>query len=179
VRQSRGDFRGADPSRGRFRDYVKTSVIHLLGEFRRRDQRRNQTLPLSDGAAKTEAQTELDDTEFVLAWRKELLNRAWHEMELRQPPDGAPYYAALRIKAEEPTLSAGNLAGRLKKMGHGSHNAAGVRQLLHRARQTYSSLLTEEVKRSLASDDPDELASELADLGLLTYCRMRPPRVRE
>jgi DNA-directed RNA polymerase specialized sigma24 family protein len=176
LRFVRGDFRRADPSRGRFRDYVKTSVIHLLGEFRRREERRNQTLPLFEAVANVAAQTEFDEAEFVQAWRKELLNRTWHEMELRQSPNGAPYYAALRIKAEEPSLSSTDLAGRLEKSGLGSHNAAGVRQLLHRAREIFSSLLTEEVKRSLASDDPDELASELADLGLLTYCRTRLAR---
>ena len=45
MRFVRGDFRHADPDRGRFRDYVKTAVIHLLGEIRRREQTRRRAMP--------------------------------------------------------------------------------------------------------------------------------------
>src|SRR3954470_18004769 len=36
LRFVRGDFRHARPERGRFRDYVRTAVIHLISEFRAR-----------------------------------------------------------------------------------------------------------------------------------------------
>jgi RNA polymerase sigma factor (sigma-70 family) len=174
LRFVRGDFRRADPTRGRFRDYVKTAVIHLLGESRRQDRRRDRVHPLIDHAATTPpdpAQMEIDEAEFLKAWRKELLNRAWHEMETRQPAASPPYYAALRLKADEPGLTGSDLAERLAASGHGPYTTAGVRQLLHRARESFSTLLMEEVARSLTNDDPDELASELADLDLLIYCR--------
>jgi DNA-directed RNA polymerase specialized sigma24 family protein len=174
LRFVRGDFHRADPTRGRFRDYVKTAVIHLLGESRRQDRVRDRVHPLLDGAATAPpdpAQIEIDEAEFVKAWRKELLNRAWHEMETRQSVDGPPYHAALRLKADQPGLTAPDLAGQLAATGRGSYTAAGVRQLLHRARETFAALLLEEVARSLTTDDPDELALELADLDLLTYCR--------
>src|SRR6266436_612212 len=39
VRFLRGDFRRADPDRGRFRDYLKTSLIHLVTDYHRARQR--------------------------------------------------------------------------------------------------------------------------------------------
>src|SRR5436190_8288049 len=42
----RGDFRHARPDRGRFRDYVAVAVGHLVGEYRRREGRKEKPLPL-------------------------------------------------------------------------------------------------------------------------------------
>src|SRR5262245_61954396 len=36
VRFLRGDFQNADRGRGRFRDYVKTSLFHLVADYQRR-----------------------------------------------------------------------------------------------------------------------------------------------
>jgi DNA-directed RNA polymerase specialized sigma24 family protein len=169
----RGDFRHADPAKGRFRDYVKTAVIHLLNEFRRR-QFNQRALPLDSQAVGGVAEpsvTDAEDAEFIVYWRKELLNRAWRELELREPADGPPSYTILRLKADEPNLTATVLAERLGNFGRGSYTAPAVRQLLHRARESFASLLLDEVARSIISDDPDLLALELADLELLTYCR--------
>ncbi len=170
----RGDFRHADPAKGRFRDYVKTAVIHLLGEFRSRRKSRQRTVPLEGQAAVaplTPPPIEGDEAEFSVLWRKELLNRAWREMELQQLATGPPYYAALRLKAEQPDLTASALADRLRPSGSGDYTAAGMRQVLHRAREIYAGKLLTEVARSILSDDPGLLAEELAELELLTYCR--------
>src|SRR3712207_7176976 len=42
VRFLRGDFRRADPQRGRFRDYVKTALIHLVIDHQRAEQARSE-----------------------------------------------------------------------------------------------------------------------------------------
>jgi RNA polymerase sigma-70 factor (ECF subfamily) len=170
----RGDFRHADPAKGRFRDYVKTAVIHLLGEFRSRRMSQQRTVPLEGQAAvapPTPTPIEADEAEFTILWRKELLNRAWREMELQQLTTGPPYYAALRLKADQPDLTAAALTERLRSSGSGDYTAAGVRQVLHRAREIYAGILLTEVARSILSDNPDLLAEELVDLELLTYCR--------
>jgi DNA-directed RNA polymerase specialized sigma24 family protein len=176
----RGDFRHADPAKGRFRDYVKTAVIHLLNEFRRR-QNQKQALPLAcDAAAAVSdpSETIAGDAQFTALWRNALLNRAWCELERREPADGPPSYTVLRLKADEPTVTAPVLAEQLARLGRGSYSAAAVRQLLHRARESFASLLLDEVARSILSEDTDLLASELADLELLTYCRQALARRR-
>lgn len=114
---------------------------------------------------------EADEAEFLALWRKELLNRAWREMELQQSSTGPPYYAALRLKAEIPELSAAELAERLRTAGHGDYTTAAIRQVLHRSREIFAEKLLDEVSRSILSTDPDTLADELAQLDLLTYCR--------
>src|SRR5690242_2756490 len=39
LRLIRGDFRGVDPGRGRFRDFVKGVLFHLIADYHRRQQR--------------------------------------------------------------------------------------------------------------------------------------------
>lgn len=170
----RGDFRHADPAKGRFRDYVKTAVIHLFGEFRRARKARARKMPLGAQVAVaplTPPPIEADEAEFLALWRKELLNRAWREMELGQSSTGPPYYAALRLKAGAPELSAADLALRLREAGHGDYTAASVRQVLHRSREVFAERLLDEVRRSILSNEPGALADELAELDLLIYCR--------
>ena len=136
MRFARGDFRHANPDRGRFRDYVKTSVIHLLGEIQRREQTRLRALALNSGMVEvlpTPSRSEVEESEFQQVWRKELLNRAWYELERQQRDDAPPYYAVLRMKADQPDLTAVELAAQLQNSGNGAYTASGVRQVLHRA----------------------------------------------
>ncbi len=174
MRFVRGDFRHADPDRGRFRDYVKTSVIHLLGEIRRSEQARLRALALNSGMVEvlpTPSHSEVEETEFQQVWRKELLNRAWYELERQQREDAPPYYAVLRIKADQPDLTAVELATQLQNSSKGAYTASGVRQVLHRARELFADRLLAEVAHSVMSEDRAILMEELIDLDLLTYCR--------
>ncbi len=174
MRFVRGDFRHADPDRGRFRDYVKTAVIHLLGEIRRSEQKRLRELALRSGMAHvlpTSTPVDVQETEFQQVWRKELLNRAWLELEQQQKDVGPPYYVALRIKADHPDLTSAELAAQLRNSGKGAYTATGVRQILHRARELFADRLLDEVGRSVMSQNRDVLVAELIDLDLLTYCR--------
>ena len=49
LRFVRGDFRRADPDRGRFRDFVKTSLFNLITDYRRQQRAPDhlQQLPLA------------------------------------------------------------------------------------------------------------------------------------
>src|SRR5213080_1066670 len=44
----RGGFKGADPQRGRFRDYVRAALAHLVSHHRQRQRRQPRQLP-ADG----------------------------------------------------------------------------------------------------------------------------------
>lgn len=171
LRFVRGDFRHADPSRGRFRDYVKTAVVRLLDEFRRNRRARPVGLPINAVGEPSDDARVLDDAEFQRLWRSELLNRAWRELADRQVPGGPPYYQALRLKADDPSATADQIADRLKAQGEADYTPAGVRQLLHRAREQFAGLLLDEVRRSLTAHDADALSEELAELDLLRFCR--------
>src|SRR5437667_9614348 len=73
VRFLRGDFHRADPGRGRFRDYLKSALIHLVTDFRRSQQRKPRPLDHDTPAPKFEDPD--DDAVFLAGWRAELLDR--------------------------------------------------------------------------------------------------------
>src|SRR5207302_1174530 len=79
LRFVRGDFKRADPSRGRFRAFLKTALYHLVIDY----QRRRRHLPLTPEAPEpaVEAASLHDaDRDFLATWRAELLNRAWQDL---------------------------------------------------------------------------------------------------
>jgi hypothetical protein len=49
--------------------------------------------------------------------------------------------------------------------------ADSARQLLHRARRRFAELLIDEVTHSLGTHEPGQVAEELIELGLMSYCR--------
>ncbi len=169
VRFLRGDFRNAAPGRGRFRDFLKVSVRHLMHDHWRRQGKALAALPEDASAPPADAVD--PDRPFLEKWREELLALAWGALEQAQEQAGLPYYAALRLKTERPELRSAQLAEQLGARLGKRFTEEGVRQLLHRARQKFADLLVEEVARSLGRPTSDELEQELTDLDLLAYCR--------
>lgn len=168
LRLVRGDFKRARADRGRFRDYVKTVLFHLVGDYRRRQ--RSLPLHFSDScleAVSIAAPPEDSDREFREHWREHLLERAWAALAEVQPK----FYQVLRFRAEHPKMASPqmvqHLAGRLGQ----PLQASAVRQMLHRAREKLANMLVDEVAASLSRPTADEIASELQELRLLDYCR--------
>src|SRR5437868_1827150 len=94
VRFLRGDFRGADPGRGRFRDYLKTALIHLATDHHRSRQAGPRSLP-PDAAA---PETSEDEDAFVAGWRAELLDRTWDALAAAHPTE----HAVLLLRVNDP-----------------------------------------------------------------------------
>jgi RNA polymerase sigma-70 factor (ECF subfamily) len=174
LRFLRGDFGRADRSRGRFRDYLKSSLRHLVAEYHRQGARRPEG-PLGSVAlaAPQEEATPAEDEEFLTAWRKALLDRAMQALKAGQKEGGAPYHAVLKAHTDRPELTSSQLAEHLTAtLGPAeSFTDAGVRKLLQRARETYTDLIVEEVAGSVPTRDRDRLERELIDLGFHGYCR--------
>ncbi|HZT79316.1 MAG TPA: sigma-70 family RNA polymerase sigma factor [Gemmataceae bacterium] len=172
VRFLRGDFRNVNPERGRFRDFLKTSVLHLIVDFHRRRKVRPQQLSpdAPEPADPSDDLAELD-RQFQQSWREELLNRSWEALARVERQTGQPFHTVLRFKAKNPDLRSAELAERLGAQMGKPLTAAGVRQTLHRARERFADLLLDEVLGSLDRPTLADLEQELADLGLLEYCR--------
>lgn len=172
LRFLRGDFKRADPQRGRFRNFVKTAVLNLVTDHRRRQKARPQGLgpdaPEPTGPGTDEAKL---DREFLTRWREELLARAWAALERAQDHTDQPLHAALKFRAEFPDLSSAEMAEKLGLRLGRPLNANGVRQLLHRARKVFAEFLLEDVIQSLDAPTADQVEQELIDLGLWEYCR--------
>jgi RNA polymerase sigma-70 factor (ECF subfamily) len=172
LRLVRGDFRNADPGRGRFRDFVKTALCHLIVDHRRRQQhRRHEALGADSSELAATAVTLPSDEEFLARWREELLNRAWEALARQEQEAGQPYYTVLRFRAENPSVRSAEMARLLGPRVGKTLTDVGIRQTLHRAREKFAELLLAEVGHSLQTDAPDRLEQELIDLDLLAYCR--------
>ena len=105
------------------------------------------------------------------SWCDELLARAWASLAAIEAATGKPYYAVLRFRADHEKMSSPQIAEQLGPQLGKPFTAAGVRQILHRAREKFADLLLEEVTHSLQTPTVEHLEEELVELGLLEYCR--------
>jgi len=168
LRFLRGDFRRAAPERGRFRDYVKTALIHLVTDHHRTQQARPRSLPgdVPELAAPS-AESEDSDRAFLASWREELLDRTWRALARVNPA----YHAALLLRIDHPDLPSPRMAEELTARLGRPFTAASVRKTLQRAHEKYADLLVAEVETSLDEPTAEDLEKELSELDLLRYCR--------
>jgi RNA polymerase sigma-70 factor (ECF subfamily) len=167
-----GQLRGADPARGRFRDYVKGMLCHLLADHHRQQQRRPVGLTEEPPASGPDDATGAEeDRAFREVWRSELLARAWAGLQALEEGICSPWYSVLYLRARHPQLRSPELAELCGARLGTAMSAAAVRQALHRARGKFAELLLYEVRQSLAEPTRQRLEEELVELGLYEYCR--------
>ena len=128
VRLLAGDFAGADPERGRFRDFLKTAIRNMVrNHWGRQKRRRSARFDLSQVAA------DAADDEWLGHWRHNVLDAVWKALEKceQEQPDSAAH-TVLRLRTEYPDESSPQLAARLSaKLGKPIRPDA-TRQKLHR-----------------------------------------------
>lgn len=170
LRLLRGDFKNAHPERGRFRNFLKTAVFHLIVDYqkRRRPRQLDSAIPEPTVDAASVAESE---RQFLASWREEMLDRAWQALHDFEKQTGQPYHAVLRFRTEHPLLSSAELAQQLSAHLGKNYTVNAVRQALHRSREKYAELLLHEVAAALRSDNREELEQELIELELHTYCQ--------
>src|SRR5579871_861839 len=180
LRFLRGDFRRADPERGRFRDFVKGVLFHLIADHHRRKRVQPQHLP-ADGAEPAAAEPSPQDAleqGFCDSWREELLARTWAALDRIEKQTGQPFGSILRFRIEHPELRSPQMAEQLSAQFQRRLSADWVRQMLHRGRDKFADLLLAEVAETLRHPTREELQTELSDLGLLVYCQTALKRYR-
>lgn len=172
VRFMKGDLHRADPTRGRFRDFVKGVLFHLIADHYRRLKRTPTALPdgslADDGHA---ADPAADDRQFTADWREELLCRAWVALEKHERETGQLYYTVLLQRAKRPDVRSAEMAEQLSAELGRPLRADAVRQTLHRSREKFAGLLLDEILQTLREPTLETLEAELIDIGLLEYCR--------
>jgi RNA polymerase sigma factor (sigma-70 family) len=171
LRLVHGDLRGADPERGRFRNFVKGTLFHLVADYRKKQRRWPGRLPADGATLAANPQDMESDRLFVESWCDELLARAWAALAATDATTGQAFYAVLRFRADHPEMRSPQIAEQLAAEMGRPFTAAGVRQTLHRARERFAALLLDEVSHSLEDPTADQLEQELVELGLLDYCR--------
>ncbi len=174
MRVMQGAFRRVDPQRGRFRDYLKTTLIHLVTDYQNRLRHRpvpldktfnEPAVPAADPAAAEE--------QFLQSWKEELLARAWESLEKVERQGGQPYYSVLRFRAENSAATSAEMAAQLTEQLRPEHpfTDTGIRKTLQRAKMQFADLLLEEIAQSLDNPTAEELERELIDLELMPHCR--------
>ncbi|QDU59124.1 RNA polymerase sigma factor [Aeoliella mucimassa] len=169
----RGDYGKADPAKGRFRSFLKTSLYHLIVDFqRRRGRQQQQATPLVDDTPDdVESYQAPDDQEFINSWRANLLGRVWQQLEREELTTGKPYHTVLRARVEHPDVRSPELAKLVSDLLHKEMNAGAVRVMLHRAREKFGDLLIDEVANTLSDASAEAVEEELIELDLWQYCK--------
>jgi RNA polymerase sigma-70 factor (ECF subfamily) len=172
LRFVRGDFRNANPEKGRFRDLLKSALYHLIIDFHKRKQR---DMPhLSPDGPEPSAQMEStydSDRQFLKAWREEVLNRTWDLLADEERRSGRSLHTVLRFRADHPDMRSAQMAEELSPRLGKTVTADWIRKWLHEGREKFAELLLEEVARSLRDPSPDAVEEELIDLSLYEYCK--------
>ncbi len=168
LRFVRGDFRRADPQRGRFRDYLKKALIHMVTDYQRMRQAWPRQLdPAAPELADSHPESIHEEEEFLKSWREELLERTWKALAEAQPT----YHAVLLYRLENPDAPSTGVAQELSVQLGKPLNAAAVRKATQRAHEKFADLLLDEIQHSLGTAATAALRDELIALDLLRYCR--------
>jgi RNA polymerase sigma-70 factor (ECF subfamily) len=177
LRFIRGDLQGADRQRGRFRDYLKGTLFHLIGDWHRRRQKAPAALPERHDPAAPQEMLESEE-KFLESWRAELIDRAWTGLAQHEQETGQPFHHVLAFRAKNPEMRSEEMAKELSRELGSAVAATWVRQTLHRARERFAELLLEEIRQTLKEPAADEIEEELASIGLAAYCQPALARLR-
>jgi hypothetical protein len=163
----KGRFHNANPARGRFRDYLKTSLINMWRDARNEGQRWR-------GLAAPDAVPDPSESDFEKAWSAGMLERTWAVLGRAWEAlgeDRPAYCGLLELLRVDPTLRAPQIVELLSAQ-RGIHvKEDWVRQAKKRAWAAFAEHLIDEVACTLESGDLDVLEEELIELDLLKYCR--------
>jgi RNA polymerase sigma-70 factor (ECF subfamily) len=166
---ARGDLTGLEPSRGRFRSFLRAACDHHLANRRDHDRAARRgggraAVPIdrldAEGRYGREPAHGLTaERLFERQWALTLLGHVLARLEAESAAAGrAALFERLR-----PALQGDRLAPSAQEVGAALGLSAGaVRVAAHRLRARYRELLSEEVART--TDDPADVDAEIADL---------------
>lgn len=174
LRFVQGKLKNADPSKGRFRNYVKTVLYRLIADHYRAKSARNERSLHADESREPVSAFNVteEDQRFLISWRDELLARAWQALAELEASSHAMHYSVLRMRANDPTLSSEDLANKLTSQLGKPINSGAARVMVHRARLKYATMLIEVIAESLEEPTRANIEAELIDVRLIDYCRV-------
>jgi DNA-directed RNA polymerase specialized sigma24 family protein len=151
---------GADPAKGRFRDYLRT-ILHRLIIDHFRGQKLQQLPPgeLLDPSS--------IDEDFDHVWRESVIKRVWSRLETYE--DNTPknrYASVLHLRVGNPEAPIEDLATLLSRQVGTAIRPEAFRKSLQRARSKFLELLIQELRETIHPAEPHDIEAEIYDLGL-------------
>jgi RNA polymerase sigma-70 factor (ECF subfamily) len=165
-----GDFAGADPARGRFRDFLKTAIRNSVRNHWAKQKRRRGVD--YDVAGLAGGDDPAEDPAWTAQWRASVLELVWNAMQQRernQPDTHA--YTLLKLRASFPDETSDQLADRFAQQTGKPMRADALRQKLRRARLQFVDLLISELASAMDQATPEKIEEELVALGLIDLVR--------
>ena len=151
---------GADHSKGRFRDYLRTVLHRLIVDHFR--GRKVQSLPPEDLLDPSG-----QDVEFDRVWREKIIQRVWSRLETYEASTPKNRYATvLHLRVESPDAAIEKLAAELSYQVGSKVTAESFRKTLQRARGKFLELLIQELRVTIHPCTPQDIEDEINDLGL-------------
>lgn len=167
VRLLAGDFAGADPGRGRFRDLLRVAIRNMVRN-RWAQQNRRKSADLDVAAIPDDEDAEQDD--WLVQWRQSVLDLAWKSLAQQEKDrPGSVAYTLLRLRTDYPEDSSEQLASRLSQAIGMTVRADALRHRLQRARLQFADLLIAEVAKGLPEPTPERIEDELIAVGLVDF----------
>jgi RNA polymerase sigma factor (sigma-70 family) len=151
---------GADKTKGRFRDYLRT-VLHrlIIDHFR---SKKIHSLPPGDLLDPSSS-----DADFDRAWRDAVIKRVWSRLDTYEANTPKNRYSTvLRLRVSNPKASIEEIATRLSEQLNTSVTAEAFRKTLQRARTKFLELLILELRETINPAEPEDIEDEIHDLGL-------------
>lgn len=155
-----GKLAGADRTKGRFRDYLRT-VLHrlIIDHFR---TKKLQPLPPGDLLDSSDP-----DEDFDRVWRETVLSRVWSRLETYQATTPKNRYATvLQLRRDFPEASIEEIAEKLGQATRTNISPEAFRKNLQRARAKFIDLLVQELRETIHPTNAEDVEAEIFDLGL-------------
>ena len=167
LRIMRKGFPRYSGGRGRFRDYLKTTIRNAARSYMKRTGRPPSNAYIVAALASAPIADQVLDQEFIVHWRWCLLKRAWAALRKHQgSSSGNLFHTVLQLEAKYPEEDSAQLAARASALVGYPLQVATYRKQVSRARRLLAKLLIKEVRLTLHQPSDDELDTELMDLGV-------------
>jgi len=169
MRLMKGDFAGADPNRGRFRDLLKMAIRNMVKNHWDKSNRRKPVE--ADLSLINDDSDDEQESQWTAVWQRSVLDQTWARMLSDDGGKPSPGYRVLKLRVQFPDATSDELAEKLGAQLKSPVKPDACRQMLRRARLRFAAHLLDEIKAGLADESEERIQEELADLGLLDWFR--------
>ena len=173
-----GAFAGADPEKGRFRDYVKAIVINVARTHQCKQTKRNAKQHAMDDRTLAEL---VDKSDTAAIWedciREDLIVQGMASLAEFEKQSGMPCATLLEWRISNPLSDSTEMACFIERQTGRTMTAVNARKLLQRSREKLAELLLENVRKTLppSAQHSDSLQEHLVALGIFEICQSALP----